>query len=291
VRRFLDSLADQRPRVAALIVVDASEGDDTRAVLQDHPGRTALADSITYCHVEPPLAGLTRQSNFGLSLVRTDLVAYFDDDVVLLPGCVAEMELAHRDHPDIVGVGANIENKDAAPSLRWRLRRLLFVVPSLAPGRYFRSGRTTPWWRLASTAGLVEGDWLSGGAVMWKTAAARATGFAENFVGYGAGNDVEFSLRISRFGRQAVSAGARLLHLQEAGGRPDPFALGYSWMVHRRRIHRVGGGEGLAAKCWFGYGVAVELALHCADLVRPALTRRTWDYLRGMTAALREREA
>jgi GT2 family glycosyltransferase len=225
----------------------------------------------------------------GLSLVRTDLVAYFDDDIVLLPGCLAALEQAHREHPEVVGVGANIVNKDSAPSLRWRLRRMLLVVPSLAPGRYFRSGRTTPWWRLAPDAGLVEGNWLSGGAVMWKTAPARATGFAENFAGYGAGNDVEFSLRIGRLGRQVVSGAAQVLHLQEpGGGRPDPFALGHSWMLHRRRIHRVGGGRGMVAGCWFAYGVAVEVGLQCTDLVRPRLTRTAWPYLRGMIAALVE---
>ena len=291
VRRFLDSLVQQRPRVAALIVVDASDDDETRAAVDGFPNRDRLADVVIYRHVEPALAGLTRQSNLGLSLVRSELVAYFDDDIVLLPGCIEEMARAHREHPDIVGVGANIENKEAEPSLRWRLRRMLFVVPSLAPGRYFRSGRTTPWWRLPAGAGLVEGDWLSGGAVMWKTEAARATGFAENFVGYGAGNDVEFSLRIGRLGRQVVASRARLFHLQETGGRPDPFALGYSWMLHRRRIHQVGSGNGLGATWWFAYGVAMELALHSVDLVRPALTRRTWNYLRGMASALSERGA
>lgn len=290
VRRFLDSLAGQRPQVAALIVVDASDNESTRKTVEGHPGRDGLAATVTYCHVEPPLAGLTRQSNFGLSLVRTELVAYFDDDIVLLPGCVAEMERAHRENPDLVGVGANIENKERAPSLRWRLRRLLFVVPSLAPGRYYDSGRTTPWWRLDPDAGLVDGDWLSGGAVMWKTSAARATGFAETFAGYGAGNDVEFSLRVGRLGRQAVNARAQLLHQQEGGGRPDPYALGHAWVIHRRRIHRIGSGGSLPARCWFTYGLAVEMVLHSLDLVRPAFARRSWNYLRGMARALGERE-
>lgn len=290
VRRFFDSLAGQQPRVAALIVVDASEDGQTSEVIEAYPRRDDLAHTVTYCHVEPPLVGLTRQSNFGLTLVRTDLVAYFDDDIVLLPGCVAEMERAHRENPDLVGVGANIENKEIAPSLRWRIRRLLFVVPSLAPGRYYDSGRTTPWWRLDPSAGLVEGDWLAGGAVMWKTEPARATGFAESFAGYGAGNDVEFSLRIGRLGRQAVAAGARLLHRQEGGGRPDSFDLGYTWVVHRRRIHRVGSGRTLGARFWLLYGLAVEMALHGVDLVRPGFSRRSWSYLRGMARGLRERE-
>jgi GT2 family glycosyltransferase len=286
--RFLDSLADQSPRPAQLVIVDSSADTESRAVLERHPRRRELADRIDYCRVDASLAGVTRQRNLGLSLVETDLAAFFDDDIVLLPGCLAALERAHRADDTLVGVGAHIENEPAVPSPIWRLRRLLFIVPTLAPGRYFGSGVSTPWGFLGSTDALVEGDWLPGGAVMWKTEAARANGFTAGLDGYGMGNDLEFSLRISRFGRQAIAGDARLLHLREVGGRPEPRRLGYESLRNRRYIHRVGGGETAALKLWFAYAMLVETGLQSLNLLRPGRTRDTWEYLRGAGHFLRE---
>ena len=286
--RFLNSLAEQAPRAAQLVIVDSSVDLRSRTMLEGHPRLGELADRIDYYRVDGSLTGVTRQRNLGLSRVEADLAAFFDDDIVLLPGCLAALEHAHRAGPDLVGVGAHIENEPATPSAIWRLRRLLFVVPSLAPGRYFGSGVSTPWGFAGATDDLVEGDWLAGGAVMWKTAAARATGFTDGLDGYGMGNDLEFSLRIARLGRQALAGDARLLHLREDGGRPDPRRLGYEGLRNRLHIHRVGGGDRIPQKLWFAYAVLVETALQALNLLRPGRSRDTWQYLRGVGRFLRE---
>lgn len=286
--RFLDSLAQQSPQPAQLVIVDSSVDTRSRTMLDSHPRRTGLADRVDYYRVDASRTGLTRQSNFALSFVETDLVAFFDDDIVLLPGCLAALERAHRADGTLVGVGAHIENEPAVPSAIWRLRRLLFIVPTLAPGRYFGSGVSTPWGFGGAFEGLVEGDWLPGGAVMWKTAAARATGFTDDLDGYGMGNDLEFSLRVSRFGRQAVAGDARLLHLQESGGRPDPRRWGYEGLRNRRHIHRVGSGDRILLKLWFAYAMLAETGLQALNLLRPGRTRDTWEYLRGVGHFLSE---
>jgi GT2 family glycosyltransferase len=286
--RFLDSLAEQSPHPEKLVIVDSSVDARSSEALERHPRRSELARRIDYRRVDPSLTGVTRQRNLGLSLVETDLVAFFDDDIVLRPGCLAALERTHRAAPALVGVGAHIENEPATPSAVWRLRRLLWIVPTLAPGRYFGSGVSTPWGFGGAFSGLVEGDWLPGGAVMWKTAAARATGFTDGLDGYGMGNDLEFSLRISRLGRQVMDGDARLLHLQEGGGRPDPRRLGYEGLRNRRHIHRIGGGDRLPLKLWFAYAVLLETGLQALNLLRPGRTRDTWQYLRGVGRFLRE---
>jgi len=143
--RFLDSLTTQDRIPDCLIIVDASSDDRSERALMSHPVRERLVADVRYVRVTGALRGLPRQRNVALEQVPTDLVAFFDDDVVLLPGCLREMECVHRADATAVGVGALIQNEIVRPALRWRLRLLLGVVPHLRPGHYFRSGVSTPW--------------------------------------------------------------------------------------------------------------------------------------------------
>jgi len=135
--RFLDSLVVQAPMPERVIIVDASRSVETERAVRDHD-RLALAGSdVLYFRVAGPLRGLTRQRNFALRWVTTDLVAFFDDDVVLSPGCCRELERHHREFGDrVVGVAAVDENQPERPPLVWRLRKWLRVVSDLRPGTY-----------------------------------------------------------------------------------------------------------------------------------------------------------
>jgi GT2 family glycosyltransferase len=286
---FLDSLALQRPMPEQLVIADSSTNDQSQQVLERHPARDRLARCVTYIRVGQALAGLTRQRRVALAAVRSDLLASFDDDIVLREGCLAALERPMRDHQELAGVGASIDNCAARLSLRWRLRRLLFVVPSLAPGRYFRSGVSTPWRYMEPAQALVAGDWLPGGAVIWRTAPVRALGYAEPLDGYGAGEDLEFSLRMAQHGPLALSREARLLHLQSGEGRPDPRRLGYELLRNRIYIRDVTARWQGSNRPWFVYAMIVETLIESLDLFRPALTRRTAAYLLGVFDCVRER--
>src|SRR6185503_15168066 len=93
--RFLDSLAAQDARPDELIIVDASEDDATEELLSQRLGIGDIADRCLYFRVSGSLKGITRQRNLALRWVSADLVAFFDDDVELLPGCLREMERVH----------------------------------------------------------------------------------------------------------------------------------------------------------------------------------------------------
>jgi GT2 family glycosyltransferase len=245
--------------------VDASPDDHTEQMLKAHQGIKGLADHFLYFRVSSPLQGLTRQRNFALRWVTTDLVAFFDDDIVLLPHCLQEMERAHQESAgQIVGVGAYIQNQNIskAQSLLWRARLLLRMIPNLQPGRYYRSGFSTPWIFLAPTDEQVEGDWLPGCATMWKTAAIREVGFHEDFEGYALGEDLEFSLRIRQKGKLVVVGSAHVLHLQVPQGRPSPYDFGYMAIYNKYQIHR----RALPDRrwydiLWFGYTWTVDTFL------------------------------
>jgi GT2 family glycosyltransferase len=241
LQRFLDSLAAQDEQPDQLIIVDASPTDETEQMLRAYVNIESLADNMLYFRVGEPQRGLPRQRNFGLRWVTTDLVAFFDDDIVLLPGCLKELVRVHREGGSAVaGVGAFAQSQIWPPGSipLWRVRLLLRMMSNLKPGRYYRSGVSTPWVLLAPTEELVEGDWLSGCAMVWKTAIAQVVGFNERFAGYALGEDLDFSLRVRGCGKLLVAGKARVLHLYEASGRPDHFSWGYMAIYNRYDIHR-----------------------------------------------------
>ncbi len=238
LKRFLGSLAEQDCRATELIIVDASPDDSTEHLIKSYESTETLADSVKYFRVSGSLRGLTRQRNFALDRVITPLVAFFDDDIVLLPGCLRQMMQAHASSSGVVGVGACIDNSVRNPDLLWKVRRLLRIVTHLRPGSYHRSGFSVPWGFLQRTDQIVEADCLPGGATMWKTDIARAVRFDEHFEGYAQGEDLKFSLEILKFGRLVIAGNSRVLHLHDAKGRPNHFELGYMEIYNRYEIHR-----------------------------------------------------
>lgn len=265
VRRFLDSVVRQTRPVDELIVVDASPDAETEAVVGDF----ARIPGLTYWRVEDPLRGLTRQRNFGLDMVTRDLVGFFDDDVVLDDRCLEHMERAHRTSKGLVGVGCFAE-VPTKPTPLWRLRRLLGVVPHLRPGSYTRTGISVPWRFQGPTEGLVDGDWLPGCAMMIKTDVALKVRFDEGLVGYGQGEDLDFSLRLRQRGRIAMAGLAHCQHLHAPAGRPDAFKLGHMEICNRyviwRRVHR---NPRLTDRLAFAYAWSLDTLMLARDAVRP----------------------
>lgn len=271
LRRFLQSLAGEDRHPAQLIIVDGSRRDapqDWPNAAQD--GRL-LADEFRYFRVSPSLVGVTRQRNFGLRHVSTDLVAFFDDDVELLPGCLREMEAAHRALGDAAaGVGAQVEEGGRHPTALWRVRRFLRVVSSLRAGTYEASGMSIPWWFAAEGEALLEGDFLPGGAAMWKTAIAREVGFNEALEGYALGDDLDFCLRVHGRGKLYLVRTARVKHRRDPHGRPDPYRFGYMEIRNRYRIHQ----EARPVRrrfdtLWFFYAWMLDTLLLARLLIRP----------------------
>jgi GT2 family glycosyltransferase len=285
---LLESIGRQDIRPRELFVVDASpdaEAAPTQERLSQGP---ALADQSRYWQVTGRTRGLTRQRNFGLQHVTSDLVLFLDDDVVLQPQCVREMEEAHRSsEPPIAGVGCYSDDQFGPPPMLWRVRRAFGMVPSLESGRYWGSGMSVPWGFERPTGRLVEGDWLPGWAMMWRTEIVRAIGFDDGFQGYAQGEDLDFSLRARSCGRLVMLGTPRLRHCHEPAGRPDAYQLGYMELRNRFEIHR----RALPARrrrdlAWFVYAWCLDTLLLARHLAQPGRFGRTVRHIAGrLTAA------
>ncbi len=283
VRAFLESLGSQSSVPKQLLVIDASEGEATERIVRVATCEGLLAGSTRYFRGTVQHRGLTRQRNLALRLVITPLVGFFDDDVILDPECLGRMVNAHREGGlSVVGVGAYIDNERIMPSLLWRVRRVTGIVSTLKPGRYCRSGLSTPWGFLAPTDSVVPGDWLPGCAMMWRSDLAREVGFPERFTGYGSGEDLDFSLRMAQKGRLLVAGTAHAVHLKDPGGRPDGYETGHLGSCNHYHTHRFAMPDRRSVDAaWFVYATVMDAAIRAIGLLRPAQSRWTWDFLRG----------
>jgi GT2 family glycosyltransferase len=283
VHRFLNSLSTQTARPQLLVIVDASLDADTEQMLRMRDDLGKLATTVLYVRVTGALRGLTRQRNFALRWVTTDLVAFFDDDIVLHPDCLAELERVHRRHGEtVVGVAALLANQATKPTLMARLSLLLGVVSTLRAGSYCRSGFAVPWEFSTDDGEFIAGEWLYATATMWKTRVATRVLFYDGFSGYSLGEDLEFSLRARQHGMIGVASRALVLHLHDAASRPNPFTLGYMEIVNRFEIQR----RGLADRTrldvlWFAYAWAVDTILLTRDLRIRTRQRSTISRLCG----------
>jgi GT2 family glycosyltransferase len=284
--RFLDSLREQQTP-DELVIVDASPDGETEERVRAYADPERLSRRLLYVRVGGSLKGLTRQRNFAAGLVTTDLVAFFDDDIVLERDCLLEMERAHRElGEEVAGVAALTRNLGRPRRRLWRLRLRLHMVGSLRAGSYQRSGMSIPWTFLLPTEEWVDGDWLPGGATMWRTAVVRQVGFWEAMGGYAQGEDLDFSLRARRRGRLILAGSARVQHLHEFSGRPDPFRMGYMAIHNRFQIHR----RGLADRsfrdvAWFVYTWTLDSLLLARHLVIPKRVPATLREIAGRAKA------
>jgi len=145
----------------------------------------------------PGLSGLAAARNLGCSLAVGDIVAFFDDDVELRPCCLDALSKASIDNPDAVGFQLEIEGLHQHFDLT-TLHEMIFQHGFFSAG-YF----------VDKPSQLSR---LRGCAMAFRSATFLHERFDEKLVGYGYGEDWEFSRRAQRWGRLVLAQGARVIH-------------------------------------------------------------------------------
>ena len=281
--RFLNSLPTQSQRPDRLVIIDASPGDETERAVEGYADLGTLAEEILYLHVRGAYQTLTCSRNLAIDCVDTDLMVFFDDDIVLLPGCLTEIERVHRQRSDeVVGVNAHDVQGIKRPNTHWKLRRLFRIVPRLKPGTYARSGVAVPWVFQQRTDEVIQGDWLSGCAMSWKTALIQKVRFNESFGGHSTGEDLDISLRMGRYGKLMLAGKAHVLHLPDQAGRPNTRMMAYagihnSYDIHRRCL----ADRTLGDAAYFMYAYGMDTVLRGVTFLRPGKIAQRFNFVRG----------
>jgi len=236
-----------------VVIATKDRPDDLRRCLaslarqETRPDRVIVVDASSTPYDEPPPAGLplevigsdpgTRQRNVALDLVRADLVAFFDDDVELEADYLSHVVRWFEEHPACVGLSGNIVNERPRHPLS-KVYRWLFALAN-DDGRLRRSGEVA-YVRLPTSPTRV--DALSGGNMTFRAREVSGLRFDQDMVFFA--EDIDFSLRASRYGELWMIPEARLLHLKSPAARAPRreyvrWAIGtsgYLFAKHRREF-------------------------------------------------------
>ena len=273
LRRLLVSVQSQKGYLQQIIVVD---GGDCSV---EDVCKEFAALPITYNRVQPP--GLARQRNAGLDLVRKDidLVGFWDDDIVLEPGCMEAMcKFWAEGAEDVGGAEYNIVAgggpRPPCGKAKAMLDRIFLMEGPQVPGILLRSGESTGAFPARETH---EVQWLCGGANLYRREIFERFEFDEWFDGYGIGDDVDFSYRVSGEYKMYVVAEATVQHLMVPVAAGNDFIAGrvvatnqlYFVQKNKNDFSRL-----LAAWCIFGKGIR--------HIIGGSRLLRKRDILRGL---------
>ena len=258
LKKLLDSVKEQTVLPDQILIIDGSEDDRTKTLLQE-----SSFPNLEYYKVEEKNRGLTRQRNFGVGKLQhdTEIAFFLDDDTVLDSDYFEEILNTYKNYPEALGVSGYIVNEqewkridvDYKPTpkefvydywariegSRFSFRRKFGLSPDVPPGFMpdFSHGYSTGF--LPPTGETYKVEMLMGGIASYKKEVFEKLQFSPYFEGYGLYEDADFSLRVSKMGKLYVNTAAKVEHHHAAEGRPNKFNYGkmvirngwYVWRV------------------------------------------------------------
>ncbi len=217
LQRCLDSLAKQTRLPDELIVVD-SGSNDVQPVVAAFAG-TAPACVTQHLRSAP---GLTKQRNVGIRQATKDIIYFLDDDVLLDPSYIEEIQRVYETPgaEDVVAVGPAIALPRKTTRAPRVYRRCFMMTRIDGRGRLLPSGFAELSWGNADTQ-IHAAEVGSGCGCTFRREVFDQISFDEWFDGYGFMEDIDFTYRASRLGRMVENPRARLLHLESPSARLD----------------------------------------------------------------------
>jgi GT2 family glycosyltransferase len=264
------------------------DGDDVEIIVVDQgdqpvDGAVDLGPRVRRIHDAG--RGLSRARNLAAGSATTDWLIFVDDDCLLAPGFIAELEAVVADHQDVSFISPHVDpgvapSPDHLPAA---------ARPVLA--EQVRSGR----WTRPNQVGF--GVCM----IVRRDVVAALGGWDERFgpgvAVFPASDDVDFNYRLLRAGERCLATPRLRCRHDEWRTADDTVRLygGYAAAWAGFAVKHARTGDGLGGLWLWGVGLwsIVRLALGAArhgSVVRSAAARAQGrGYLRGTVEALRRR--
>jgi GT2 family glycosyltransferase len=198
-----DLLGQETP-LSKVLIVDSSD-------LDNHESIDLIAELDARISVIRTQPGLCLQRNRALlELPDYGIVSFFDDDVRLQSNYISEINQVFQSDPKVCGVGGRTDEIPAG-TRTIRFRERVFRADSYKSGKLLRSGINIPFY---DNTKIYEVDWLPGCCMSFRLDLIKNLKFDETRPGVGWGEDVDFSLKASKYGKLVISPFPSVRHLQ-----------------------------------------------------------------------------
>lgn len=231
LQNCIRSILEQTLKPDELFIVD--DGD-----LAEFPFKEELETADIRCfYLKKAVPGLTASRNEGIKSASGGIIFFFDDDVVLEPDYIEEILSIYRNDAEglIGGVGGIQSNRYLSKLkdyLLWFVETLFFLN-GYREGRVLPSGFCTDF---GTTPFPIQKDtpvdFLAGCAMSFRKNIFQSFSFdSDRYLGYGLGEDKDFTFRVSRKYGLIVNPHAKLLHLESRNMRIDKMLMGRQYVV------------------------------------------------------------
>jgi GT2 family glycosyltransferase len=233
---LLESMTTQTRKLDEIIIADGSDDDRVSELVADQRWR---ALPITHLRVAPPNA--VRQRQAAIERASGDGLLLIDDDVVLEPDCVQQLEAAIDASTNIAAAVADMSNEtwpDTTPAWRWYLTTVLGMRAGTWHGRVV--GPLLRFGYPPHPNAILPMEWFGTANTLVRRAAFDAAGgFSTFFLHRSTMNeDVDLSIKVSRHGAIVICPQARLAHHHHPSGRVSAFAAAEDDLYNRYLILR-----------------------------------------------------
>lgn len=273
----LQSILAQSVAVGEVIVVDASEnGDAVRHEVESL--FNGSGPRLKFQHAEP---SAPRQMNTGLDLLdeSSEVVGFFDDDVVADPQVLAEVVSRFQKHPGCIAVQGIEQNRPHQHRLGRQVRRLFGIAYEGEHWRLLPSGEHVM--VVHPQKDEVVGSYMNGFTCVRREALGQEK-FDEWFSGYAFLVDFEFSYRMAR-GRPMLISPAVKFHHKKYGGqkskgsRLDTATCSQMFIINKTYIFNKHMPKKLLNQLAFAWSLIGHTVLNCGK----SLHRRDSGFFTG----------
>jgi glycosyltransferase involved in cell wall biosynthesis len=229
VKNFLDSLLIQTQKPTKVVLVDQSDNDQTKKFFENYD-----LGKIEKVYFHQKEKSLTKARNNALRLSGdVDFVAFFDDDIILYEKyfeILLDVFKKDTQHQYAAGMGVFDPIPPSTPLLF-----KIFRHSHIGDGKFMVSKVATWPWHLKN---FSEVEFVSGGLTFYRADIIKKHGFDGNLLGYGHGDDVDVSYRLSRKHKMFFEPKAQCIHNHAPAGRDNKYKHRMQWLQNMYYLHQ-----------------------------------------------------
>ena len=227
LERLIDSISRSTELPQKVIIIDQSKNTP----------KFITSELFEVHHINTTdVSGLTAAKNKGVQYCNSDIIHFFDDDIIVDPDYFETIHKHFIENPQYVGICGRQKNSKSS-----RMKLLAFSFFHIGAFSDIRKKCNSGYVKKS----LVDTNILPGGITAYKKSVFDEFSFDETLVKYCLGEDMDFSYRVSKKYKLAFATDALALHNHSAIGRYDAkeaFACkvaGYSYFYEKNMSKRI----------------------------------------------------